>query len=369
MESIFEIINTFCNDNQLILSTFELFAGAIINNAFVKGNRSKEVIREMQTRKIAGYVEYLLDSGQITTAEYIKANKFSKVCKLAEKYDPMSKFETNKGKYNYTWFINFFNACENISDETLFEYWARMLAGEMKMPDSFSLRVIDLFSKLRKCDIELLQSVSKYILHYGEYYFIPNSQSYLEQANLTRQALNLLKELNLIFDDNSVCEYKIDVSSHLDCIHNDEYILITGKEFYVVDEYLKHKNAEKLIEDLRSTDLDLDLKKIIIKRSDYQLDGFDSNDITQINECINFWHLEFFGFMLSKLGEEVFKVISDLQVYNDAILAFCYDQNLRENYIDFDSARSCSVHPIIRKTSEKIVFDSADDIFAQFFKN
>jgi hypothetical protein len=53
------------------------------------------------------------------------------------------------------WITQFFNHCQDISNEEMQSLWARLLAGEVAKPGSFSLRTLDLIKVLDKDDADL----------------------------------------------------------------------------------------------------------------------------------------------------------------------------------------------------------------------
>ncbi len=78
------------------------------------------------------------------------------------------------------WINRFFNSIEDISNEKMQEIWAKVLAGEILKPRTFSLRTLSLLKNLTHREIEVFNKIINYILTcpsdiYNKYtdYFIP----------------------------------------------------------------------------------------------------------------------------------------------------------------------------------------------------
>lgn len=65
------------------------------------------------------------------------------------------------------WTNRFLGIVEDISDETLQDIWGRILAGEVKHPNSFSLRTLDLLRNITKEEAELFVKASTFYIEKG----------------------------------------------------------------------------------------------------------------------------------------------------------------------------------------------------------
>lgn len=64
-----------------------------------------------------------------------------------------------------TWFARWRDGAEDVSTEELQELWAKVLAGEVKQPGSFSLHTVDFLRRLSKEDAEDLQRVAPFVIN------------------------------------------------------------------------------------------------------------------------------------------------------------------------------------------------------------
>lgn len=62
--------------------------------------------------------------------------------------------EVSSEKVDQDWATRFFNIVEDISDEEMQNLWAKILAGEIKQPKSFSLRTLEVLRNISKEEAE-----------------------------------------------------------------------------------------------------------------------------------------------------------------------------------------------------------------------
>ncbi len=108
------------------------------------------------------------------------------------------------------WITRFFSIIENVSNEEMQNLWAKILAGEIKSPNSFSLRTIEVLRNLSKHEAEIFTKVAKYAIIANQWVIIP--------ATVGGNALNMQ-------------DYEIDLSDML--ILEDAGIISSSSEFTV----------------------------------------------------------------------------------------------------------------------------------------
>lgn len=70
--------------------------------------------------------------------------------------------KVSKEQSDPDWIAQFFNQCEDVSDEQMQSLWSKLLAGEVTQPGTYSIRTIDLVRVLHKNDAELFTRVCTY---------------------------------------------------------------------------------------------------------------------------------------------------------------------------------------------------------------
>lgn len=105
------------------------------------------------------------------------------------------------------WINRFFNSIEDISNEKMQEIWAKVLAGEILKPRTFSLRTLSLLKNLTRKEMELFNKIANYVLTcpsdiYNTYtdYFIPVDivQNFLDREGIVYSDMLNLSDAGLL---------------------------------------------------------------------------------------------------------------------------------------------------------------------------
>ena len=119
---------------------------------------------------------------------------------------------------NQDWTNRFLSIVEDISDETLHQLWGHILAGEVKQPDSYSLRTLELLRNVTKEEAELfVKSVSFYL----EKDFICT-----EDFALSLHETLLLGEIGFLNNEELVKTWKIEAHNKLEIILDNKNLLV-----------------------------------------------------------------------------------------------------------------------------------------------
>ena len=141
----------------------------------------------------------LLESGKMTYTEYYKAGNFLSIAQKAdEEYSKMPNNDPT-ATYDFDWFMRFYEAVGNISDEEIQRVWAKILAGEVNKPGSFSLETLDVVRNLSKQDAELFTKICKHCIQSSpQILFLPQYDNYLEKCGITYSEILRLDEIGLV---------------------------------------------------------------------------------------------------------------------------------------------------------------------------
>jgi hypothetical protein len=101
-------------------------------------------------------------------------------------------------KVDEDWITRFFNTVENINNEQMQHLWAKILAGEIKQPNTYSLRTLDLLKNLSFKEAELFSKIGELALKSQNNTFILSDKTILEKCNISFTDLILLQDLDLI---------------------------------------------------------------------------------------------------------------------------------------------------------------------------
>ena len=179
MEEVSNITQILANAWPTIQPAISTAFGALVARLFLRGNTSKAEIEKIKQAKFSEVADKLLEGGHITHLEYYKCRNFNKIAQKADEvYGHLQKPHENTASnhsetaFSIDWFVRFFEDAGNISDDQIQEMWAKVLAGEIKQPGSFSLRTLDALKNLSKAEAEILRVIASYAIAFGNSYYI-----------------------------------------------------------------------------------------------------------------------------------------------------------------------------------------------------
>ena len=174
--------------------------GAIFAAIFLRKNTKDAEFEKLKAGKFREVADRLLASGYMTYTEFYKAANFLHVAELADqvfKHDYQNKADENQ-KYDFDWYMRFYDIVGNISDEEMQALWARILAGEIHRKGTYSLQLLDILKNFTQKQAELFNRVCSHCFISGDNVYIPNDNEYLQFANITYRDILDLDALGLI---------------------------------------------------------------------------------------------------------------------------------------------------------------------------
>jgi hypothetical protein len=124
------------------------------------------------------------------------------------------------------WTVRFFNIVEDVSDEQMQQLWGKILAGEVKNPNSFSIHTIEFLKNMTKSEAELFSRIANYIILSNNKPFIFNGDKTLSKNGFSFEECLILAELGLIqADTNLMKEYKTYPEDRNAMFLSDKYII------------------------------------------------------------------------------------------------------------------------------------------------
>ena len=198
-----EIIALLSNSPTAI-SVVSSVVGGLFTTIFLRRNTSVAEFEKIKNGQFKEVADSLLKAGKMTYVEYYQASNFLEVAKKVDKYYSEIHHDNNNANYDFDWFVRFYEAVGNISDEVMQELWAKLLAGEVAEPSSFSLKTIDVLRNLSKKDAELFSLICSHSVMAREQNFLPHYDTYLEKHNIYYTDIMKLNEQGLIFNDSTI---------------------------------------------------------------------------------------------------------------------------------------------------------------------
>lgn len=158
--------------NGLSLASDSLSAvvAAVIAALFLRRNTKTSEFEAIKARNFGEVISQLVESGKMSYLEYYKCKNFLDIAKLADERLSKTNEKSDEEKescnrdYNFDWFIRFFDAASNISNEDMKKYWACVLAGEINNRGGFSLRAIDTLYNMSVSEANLFESLTRIVI-------------------------------------------------------------------------------------------------------------------------------------------------------------------------------------------------------------
>lgn len=194
-----DLISYFQNGLKAI-SPVGPIVGAIFTAIFYRKKVRDAEFEKLKAKKFQEVADQLLASGYMTYTEYYKANNFLHIAELADKvYNNDYKNQSNQNqKYDFDWFMRFYDIVGNISDGEMQALWARILAGELHQKGTYSLQLLDILKNFTQKQAELVNRVCSHCFMYEDKAFIPNDQEYSKFVGITYQDILDLDGLGLM---------------------------------------------------------------------------------------------------------------------------------------------------------------------------
>lgn len=122
------------------------------------------------------------------------------------------------------WIIRFMNSVSDISDEDLQLLWSKILAGEVKKPNTYSLRTLEVLKNMSKSEADLFQKISELITDD----FIINNEHLTKKYGITYSDILKLDDCGLINSDGMI--------SRTITLHDKKVILQTDDYVFIYNE-------------------------------------------------------------------------------------------------------------------------------------
>lgn len=132
------------------------------------------------------------------------------------------------------WFARWRNGVEDVSNDDMRIFWARILAGETTQPDTYSLRSLDLLRSLSRTDAELISKLAPLVFHD----FVPRINDLFESVSLSE--FLELEEIGVCTNVDSTGLMK-----QFDSLEDDKYYLHLPCNDKLLE--ISHTNPKKIL--------------------------------------------------------------------------------------------------------------------------
>ncbi|MEZ9705450.1 DUF2806 domain-containing protein [Vibrio breoganii] len=167
--------------------------------------------------RLDGKIEPYLDLEAITVqaqtrqeAQAIQEEiNLTKTIILAQQEIETGKYDANDEPVEPDWFTRWRDNAEKVSNDYMQTLWAKVLAGEVATPGSYSLRTLELLNNLSKGEAELISQLAPYVINDNVLLCVVGKkrdavQSLLTKSGLGFNELMFLQELGILSAVDSI---------------------------------------------------------------------------------------------------------------------------------------------------------------------
>lgn len=175
----------------------------------------------------------ILQNGINTKKTYINLKKEKNIYNTLNftmnEFEGILDEEVSDEKVDEDWISRFFDTIEDINNEKLQKLWAKILVGEIKQPNSYSLRTLELLRNLSFSEAELFSKIANFVIQDSTKTkaFLLSDKSILSKFNISFHEILTLQDLDLIHPN---------ILQYGSSIKNEEYnsFLILGTELICI---------------------------------------------------------------------------------------------------------------------------------------
>lgn len=221
-----EIISLIQSALPVVQSVISAIGGAIFTAVFLRKNTSTQEFEKLKAGKMQEVADDLLESGKMTYTEYYKAGNFLSIAQKADEEYSKMPHDDPTAAYDFDWYMRFYEAVGNVSDEEMQRIWAKILAGEVNRPGSFSLETLDVVRNLSKQDAELFTKICKHCIQSPPHRLsLPRYDNYLEKCGITYSEILRLDEIRLV-NSSGLISLNLSIENNPATIINQSLIML-----------------------------------------------------------------------------------------------------------------------------------------------
>lgn len=145
---------------------------------------------------------------RFTYQEIRKQQNIESVIQQACEYVPSdSEFDPLEAEVvSKDWIARFFNSVEDISDSMMQQIWARILAGEIQHPKSYSLRTLEALRNLSVDEAHLFEKFARFTVISSEPILIRDTELW-KKYDLSFTEARLLDDCGLLSTNDVSCDF------------------------------------------------------------------------------------------------------------------------------------------------------------------
>lgn len=257
--SNFDLISFIQNNISSVVTSAQVIATGVIGAIFFRRKACVETqtreLEKIKAGKLEAVLEEMLNEGNISYMELLKTKNYLDIAKKADEYIQSKDIMEHPEKQDFDWHIRFFENCGSVGNEEMQDYWAKILAGEIIQPGSYSLRTIECLKTLSRDEAKLFQKICNASYDMGKSVVLPQFKSIFQEFEITYGDILRIEDCGLIKSDNWINgEFSVREEYHTITKNDEQALLVKLAEGaipndnnnIVIQEYLFTQSGEEL---------------------------------------------------------------------------------------------------------------------------
>lgn len=154
------------------------------------------------------------------TQEIIKQNNIDNIVRVAA-CELNNETIVSDEPVDKTWLLRFFKSAEDITEDEIQILWGKVLAGEIKHPNSISLRTLGIIKNISRNEAILFNDIAKFALRQENSLFLPKYTDLLESQNIFYSNILKLVEIGLMTASITTFDIPINEDNGILCYNNN----------------------------------------------------------------------------------------------------------------------------------------------------
>ena len=148
----------------------------LIKRKFKKIDTLTDKLEEIKHTQFENILPELIENGELSYKDLSELKNIYDIASKADEYLQKKMInENNSGNntknskekdFNTDWFFRFYDSCKYVTDEQMQKWWARLLAGEIDTPGSYSYRAMDTLKNLSLEEARSLKKIASYTINF-----------------------------------------------------------------------------------------------------------------------------------------------------------------------------------------------------------
>ena len=201
------LLQFFQNNLTLIETIVPTVSATLFTSLFLRYNTRTTELEKLRAQKFDELSEELIKLGKMTHMEYFHWNRYFKIAKIADKHLKQNGLcNDDPTKYEFEWFIRFYEYAGKISNSDMQQLWGKLLAGELNKPGSVSYSLLHALYMMRKEEALTFANACRFILNGYDgrphlFLYLSSAPETYNARNLTTATLSNFQRLGLVVCD------------------------------------------------------------------------------------------------------------------------------------------------------------------------